>query len=327
MQLTCTQLRHETRDTTTYWFETNQPLDFIPGQFLPIEITIKGQSHHRCYSLSSIPGDRHCALTIKRVNAGLVSNYLLDNFKVGDRLRSGDANGDFHLGLTGNEPLLMLSAGCGITPVYSMLRSCLLAKPDTDIMFIHSARTPQDLIFSKELETLARQHPNLTLCWAISQNDQPNQYQGKLDANKLHSLVPDIHQRTILMCGPQGYMDAAKTWFNILNVNPEKVFHEQYHAMPAPSTEQQNIGNHQLNVNGKEVSIKKGQTVLDALENEGVPIFAACRAGVCGSCKCQGESDRIERMTTGVLTQEELEQGYFLACASHVNGDMSMTTG
>ncbi|WP_028110911.1 hybrid-cluster NAD(P)-dependent oxidoreductase [Ferrimonas futtsuensis] len=327
MQLTCTEIRAETHDVNTYLFESDQPIDFIPGQFLPLQVEIDGQSHSRCYSLASIPGDSRYALTIKRVGGGLVSNHLADNAKVGDNFATLAAGGEFHFQHAADGKLLMLSAGCGITPVYAMLRARLLADPEADIIFVHSARTPADRIFPEQLEQLARDHANLKLCWVVSQGAESGQHNGMLDARMLLSLATDIRDRTILMCGPQGYMEAAHEWFDALGVDASKVFHEAFAPISGdngPESASEGAG-HTLTVADKAVSIDGSQTVLEALEAVGLPIFAACRAGVCGSCKCKGEGDKLERTSVGPLTPQELEEGYFLACTSKVTGDMQVT--
>ncbi|CAM3014037.1 flavin reductase family protein [Vibrio rarus] len=327
MQLTCTDIRKDTCDVTTYWFEANSEMDFIPGQFLPLEVDIDGETHQRCYSLASLPGDKQCSLTIKRVAGGRVSNYLADRFSVGDTLNSGLAAGDFNLNLVNQQPLLMLSAGCGITPVYSMLLARLADEPLADIVFIHSASTPNDRIYVAELEALAAKHSNLQLIWSVSRDDENNLYSGRLCQELLQSQVSDVASRSVLMCGPNAYMESAKAWFDSLGVNPQRVFHEQFNAVIEKSAVAGGDSTHTLSVNGSEVSIAEDETVLEALEKEGLPIFAACRAGVCGSCRCKGDKEKLLSSTTGPLSADDIEQGYFLACASQVKDDMFVEIG
>ncbi|GEM80135.1 flavin reductase family protein [Vibrio superstes] len=327
MQLTCTDIRQDTIDVTTYWFESNEELDFIPGQFLPLEVEIDGQQHQRCYSLASLPGDTHCSLTIKRVDGGVVSNYLADNFVIGQSLTCGDAMGDFNIQLMEEQPVLMLSAGCGITPVYSMLQARLRANPDADIVFIHSASTPSDRIYVQELEALAKQHDNLKLIWAVSRGDELGLYQERLNQDTLQSNVQNLSSRAIFMCGPEAYMESAKVWFESLGIDPTQIHHEQFHAAIENVVSNSNEQSYTLSVNQSQVTISQGETVLEALEKEGLPIFAACRAGVCGSCRCKGDKDKVTSSTTGPLSQHDVEQGYFLACTSQVNDDMYVEIG
>ncbi len=201
------------------------------------------------------------------------------------------------------------------------------AKPEADIIFIHSASTPSDRIYVQELEALAKQYANLTLIWAVSREDELAQYHGRLSQDLLRSEVSDITSRTVLMCGPDAYMQSAKTWFEALGVDEAQVHHEQFHAAIEKVATASSKQSHTLSVNGTDVAISDDETVLEALEKEGLPIFAACRAGVCGSCRCKGDKDKVVSSTTGALSEEDVEQGYFLACASQVNDDMFVEIG
>ncbi|GAM65606.1 flavodoxin reductases [Vibrio ishigakensis] len=322
MRLTCTEIRQDTQDINTYWFEADQALDFIPGQFLPIGVEIQGEVEQRCYSLASQPGGKECSLTIKRVADGLVSNFLADNLKVGDELEALPASGEFNANLYTEQPLLMLSAGCGITPVYSMLVARLAENPNSDILFVHSASTKEDRVYVEELEALAAKHENLNLVWCVSQSSE---FAPRLSQDVLANLDESLSSRVALMCGPNGYMESAKDWLKALGMPEAHIHHEQFQTAIAEL--EATDGVHTLSVNGQAVSIEGEQTVLDALESEGLPIFAACRAGVCGSCRCKGDKDKLVSSTQGPLTDEEVEQGYFLACASQVNDDMFVEIG
>ncbi|WP_261816762.1 iron-sulfur cluster-binding domain-containing protein [Vibrio gallicus] len=324
MQLTCTEIRRDTQDINTYWFEADQSLDFIPGQFLPIQVEIDGAIEQRCYSLASQPGQTRCSLTIKRVNNGLVSNHLADSLSVGDTLQAMPAAGEFNAELYQDQALILLSAGCGITPVYSMLVSRLAENPDADIVFVHSASTAEDRVYVEELEALASQYQNLQLVWCVS-NQSGDEFHARLSEQVLAELDSNLASRVALMCGPDGYMQSAQQWLESLGLAKQHIHHEQFQvAIPETGS---NSGSHTLTINGQEVTIDGEQTVLDALESEGLPIFAACRAGVCGSCRCKGDKSKLVSSTTGPLSDEDVEQGYFLACASQVNDDMFVEIG
>ncbi|MBY6106793.1 hybrid-cluster NAD(P)-dependent oxidoreductase [Ferrimonas balearica] len=325
MLLTCHQVRPETSDVTSFIFSSDQAVDFIPGQFLTLLVPIEARTSARAYSLASIPGETELQLTIKRVPGGRVSNHLLDALKPGDTLEALAPAGEFHRDLAGDGAWLLLSAGCGITPVFSMLRERLQREPDADIVFVHSARTAADRLFPEPLEALAAAHPNLKLHWVLGDAVDPEPFKGRLDAAQLQARVPDLKQRTAMICGPQGYMDAVKTMLREFGVEEGRIHSEAFVApQPASLTEASPSAGHQLAVDGIELPILPGQTVLESLEQGGLPIFAACRTGVCGSCKCKGEKGKLESTSTLGLTPEEIEAGYFLACSSTVTGDMAV---
>ena len=74
-----------------------------------------------------------------------------------------------------------------------------------------------------------------------------------------------------------------------------------------------------------EKKVVQGASLLELLENNGVPIIGACRAGVCGSCKCKVTSGDVKSSSSETLTAAEIEQGFVLACSSTVEGDVTVT--
>ncbi|MBY6186138.1 hybrid-cluster NAD(P)-dependent oxidoreductase [Marinobacter hydrocarbonoclasticus] len=325
MLLTCYEVRPETSDVTSFFFNSDQPVDFIPGQFLTLLVPIEARTSARAYSLSSIPSESHLQLTIKRVPGGRVSNHLLDALQPGDTLEAMAPAGEFHRDAAGEGAWLLLSAGCGITPVYSMLRERLQREPDADIVFVHSARSTADRLFPAELEALAAAHPNLKLHWVIGDEPNPEPFKGRLDAEQLKARVPDLADRTAMICGPAAYMDAVKAMLQAEGVAEDRIHNEAFVAPESATLKaDSDEAGHQLSVDGIELPILPGQTVLDSLEKGGLPIFAACRTGVCGSCKCKGEKGKLESSSVLGLTPEEIEQGYFLACSSTVTADMTV---
>src|SRR3954469_23291158 len=125
-----------------------------PGQFLRIGVDIKGRRHWRAYSLTSEPGrpDGTISITVKNVDEGQVSPYLVRHGRVGTIVSLGGVEGDFVLPEELPEKLLFISAGSGITPIMSMLRSL----EPRDAVLLHSARSPHDGVFCAGLRGGAR---------------------------------------------------------------------------------------------------------------------------------------------------------------------------
>ncbi|GAA4898033.1 iron-sulfur cluster-binding domain-containing protein [Ferrimonas pelagia] len=317
MQLTCVGVQAETCDVTRFTFMADAQPDFIPGQFISLKVPIGAQTSVRAYSLSSTPDDSRLQLAIKRVEGGRVSNHLLDQLKMGDRLEALAPAGEFHSQLAGDQPWLLLAAGCGITPLFSMLKDRLRREPDADIVLMFSVRSEADKIFALELEHLARRYPHFQLHWLLSGEGD------RLGEAQLQA-VGDLASRSVMICGPEGYMVSAQTLAQQLGAS--KVHCEAFHAAATAAAvgAAEAAQGHTLSVDGVELPILPGQTVLDSLEAGGIPIFAACRTGVCGSCKCQGEKDKLQSSSVFGLTEEEIEQGTFLACSSTVTGDMTL---
>lgn len=143
----------ETPDTKTFVLRANRNWPgFRPGQHVGVEVEIGGVRHQRRYSLSAAPAvDRVVAITVKRQPGGTVSNWLHDRLQIGDALTLAPPAGSFALPEPLPAGLLMLSAGSGITPLMSMLRTLVRAAAPLDLDFVHVTRRAQDAIFAAEL--------------------------------------------------------------------------------------------------------------------------------------------------------------------------------
>src|SRR6186997_1973626 len=127
-----------------------------PGQYLRIGVIVNGVHHWRAYSLTTDPGrpDGLIGITPKLVDAGKVSPYLVRQARPGDIVRLGGVEGTFVLPEPAPSKLLFISAGSGITPIMSMLRSLHRENALHDVAHVHSARSVDDVIFADRLRTI-----------------------------------------------------------------------------------------------------------------------------------------------------------------------------
>jgi ferredoxin-NADP reductase len=161
--LQCCHVREETHDVKSFFFRSpeGRGFTFEPGQFVTLELDIDGQTVNRCYTISSSPTRPHTlSITVKRVPGGTVSNWLHDNLREGARVRVLGPSGAFTCARHPASKYLFLSAGSGITPLMSMSRAHHELSEDRDIVFVHSARTPNDIIFARELDLMAANQRN-----------------------------------------------------------------------------------------------------------------------------------------------------------------------
>ncbi|WP_028536535.1 FAD-binding oxidoreductase [Paludibacterium yongneupense] len=334
--LECVQIRAEARDVKTFVFRAQPARRFayLPGQFLTLELPVAGETVRRCYTLSSSPTrpDR-VAITVKRVPGGLVSNLLHDTLRPGMRLRVIGPAGDFSCAGRPDAGRLFLSAGSGITPLMSMCRWLGDLGGPFDLVFVHSARSPLDLIFRDELAGLAREHPGLRLQYLCESRDGDAGWSGvlgRLDAGLLTRLVPDAGQRQIYCCGPAPYMAAVRAALADLGCDPDS-YHEEsfdFTASPAPAAgpvAASAVGaGYKLDftVSGKNAVAAPGQTVLSAAAECGMRIPSSCSRGVCGTCKSRLAQGRVDMKHGGGIRQREIDQGFFLPCCSTPLSDL-----
>ncbi|MEG0008334.1 MAG: hybrid-cluster NAD(P)-dependent oxidoreductase [Aeromonas sp.] len=324
LTLRCTGRRADTHDVASWQFAplTGTLPPVLAGQCITLHMTIDGQPQCRAYTLSSSPQDGCWQVTIKDV--GLVSHHLHQSLRVGDEIRVDGPFGDFNLSALPCERPLLLSAGSGITPMWAMLRDELAKRPDADIRFIHSARSPEDVIFADELTALAEAHAGVRSALVLEQAPAAHPWVGRLTPDMLRELAPDLLTRHVYLCGPAPYMVAVSTMLAELGLPAEQLHQESFGlAETAPVA----AGNDHfwltLKKSGKKVKILPGQTLLAALEGAGETMMAACRAGVCGACRCTTTGD-IERQSVMTLSAQDLESGVALACSCTAKGDIGL---
>ena len=214
--LVCSQVRRETHDVKTFVFHSPADRTFVfePGQFITLELDIEGESVNRCYTISSSPTRPHTlAITVKRVPGGMVSNWLHDNLAVGGTVRALGPAGAFTCARHPARKFLFLSAGSGVTPLMAMSRAHHDLGEDRDIVFVHSARTPDDILFERELSLIAADQPHFRTAFVCERRGARHEWHGVtgyLSLPLLALIAPDYREREVFVCGPAPYMKAVR---------------------------------------------------------------------------------------------------------------------
>jgi stearoyl-CoA 9-desaturase NADPH oxidoreductase len=324
-----------THDVKTFVFEPNRWWKgHRAGQFVSLDVEIDGVRTTRCYSLSSSPTDANPAITVKRVDGGLVSNWLHDRVRVGDVVGLGVASGDFVIPARVPEvmprPILLLSGGSGATPVMSMLRERVALGIVDDIVYLHAARSAEDILFEHELEDMALQHPGLKLAFAIEDGSVNNVsmltfHAGRIDAQLLASVVPDFAERETFLCGPAPMMDALTALWADGGI-AERLKTERFSAparakVPAPGTVPKRVSLEL--VDSRRTVVADGErTLLEALEVAGEKPAYGCRMGICNTCVCRKKSGAVVDTTTGEVSTEADED--IRLCVSRALSDVEL---
>jgi len=340
--LHCCDVRDETHDVKTFSFRCPDfaALSFEPGQFITVSPVIAGQSVSRCYTLSSSPTRPFSfSITVKRVPDGAVSNWLHDNLHAGDTLTaSGPAGGFTPVGHPAIK-LLYLSAGSGVTPLMSMTRAGFDLSARLDIVFVHSARSPLDIIFHHELTRMQHNMPGLrvlNICEGKGADSDWVGPVGRLNIELLSTLVPDFKEREVFTCGPQGYMDAVKSVltqgsFDFQHYHQESFNIEVLNEAPlieaspldtAAFQAEEGLFTITLSKSGKTFTMPASQTVLSAAKKAGAIVPSSCSQGVCGTCKTAVLQGTVEMNHNGGIRQREIDKGMRLLCCSKPTSDL-----
>ncbi|MFB9590978.1 ferredoxin reductase [Streptomyces racemochromogenes] len=266
------------------------------GQYVRIGVDVDGRRLWRSYSLTSPPHrrDGRITITVKAIPGGKVSNHLVRRAKPGTLVQLDQATGDFVLPQTKPAKVLYLTAGSGITPVMSMLRDIAL----DDVVMIHCAPQPQDVIFRKELHGLVADG-RLRLTEVHTDAD------GRLDLARLDELVPDWAERETWACGPAGLLDAAEELWSAHGVR-ERLHTERFRpgtVVAGDGGDGGGGGEVTFSTTGKTVDADGATPLLDVGEEAGVLMPSGCRMGICFGCVTPLREGAVRDLRTGEITE------------------------
>lgn len=314
----------ETSDVWTINLINHDFYTYSPGQYALVSIK-NSDDVMRAYTLSSSPGEsRFISITVRRLQNGAGSGWLTQEVKPGDYLWLSAAQGEFTCANVSSNQYLMLAAGCGVTPIMSMTRWLMANRPETNVKVLFNVRDDKQVIFADEWQRLVENYPSrLQLCIMAETPDNGGIAEGRLNEDKLIALVPDISSRVVMTCGPVPYMQNAQKFAAGLGVPANHFFMERFSTEPEVVDSADTLT---LKIRQRLVDFKVpvGISLLSALEQNKQPVIAACRAGVCGSCKTKVLSGKYTTTSTMTLTKEEIEAGYVLACSCQLQGDVEI---
>lgn len=343
LQLRCIEKWNETRDVISFRFQGLKPVkfNFKPGQFITFKLNIHGDTVYRSYTISSSPSRPFSLMvTIKKIAGGLVSHYLTESLNVGDEVTVTGPDGVFNLVDITADKYLFLSAGCGVTPMYSMSRWLCDTTTDSDIAFVHSAKSVDDVIFANPMASMASRRAQFSLNYVLESDDNCHRLidkyagtafaNGRLSLETLTKLVPDYQQRTAFVCGPEPYMAAVKLLLQAAEFDMNQYHQESFGDNQAlgvkPTTDTHSSAkSFVLSIGDKQIPLTGEQTLLDGIESEKLPIIAACRSGVCGACKCQVVSGTVKSSSQMALTPDEIAAGFVLACSTKITSNVQIS--
>ena len=289
----------ETADARTFVIEPGRGWrGHRPGQYLRIGVDVDGVRLWRAYSVTSGPrDDGRITITVKSLSGGLVSSHLHESLRAGQIVHLEQASGEF-VWTGGVEPTLYVTGGSGITPVMGMLRHRLAvedARSDGgrvhDIVVVHSAAHPEDVIFADELRELHE-------AGRIRLVERHTDRLGMLDTADLGRLVPDWAQRETWACGPAGMLEMLEAhWAG--HGHAHRLHTERFRASLAQPGEGGTVYFTGLD---REVDCDGARPILDHGEEAGVLMPSGCRMGICYGCVLPLREGAVRDLRTGELT-------------------------
>jgi ferredoxin-NADP reductase len=279
----------------------------LPGQFIAMRLALgdNGSTATRSYSLSNAPGSTEYRVSIKREPGGSVSGFVHSHLTTGTEVQIAAPRGTFVL-QDGSNPVLLISAGIGATPVLAILSALAAQRSERQIWWLHGARNSAEHPFADETRGLLAQLPNTRaeICYSAplpaDRLGADFTFRGRLNTEVLHRLdLP--RDASAYVCGPRAFMDDIAVALTELGLHPDQVRTEAFGAgpaitpgisagpTPAPHPPAGKTGS------GAPVTFtRSGLTVpwredlaslLEFAEACDVPTRWSCRTGICHTCE------------------------------------------
>jgi ferredoxin-NADP reductase/MOSC domain-containing protein YiiM len=299
------EVRAESRDVTSFVLtpQDGRPLaPHEPGQFLTLRLHPQDGARPvlRSYSLSAPADAARLRISVKREPGGVASGHLHEHVVPGDVLEIGAPRGSFTLAADAQRPVVLASAGVGVTPVLAMLGALAAAGSEREVWWLHGARCgAEDALAAEARALLARlpgAHAHVRFSRPADGDVLGRDYDraGRLEAHVLADLGVPV-DADYYLCGPAGFMTALSAGLLAAGVAPERLRSEAFGPSAASGPRTPPHAPAGAAGRGPLVSFaRSGLTVawderfaslLELAEACDVPADWSCRTGVCHRCE------------------------------------------
>jgi len=318
----------QTPDSKTLRFivPNDRKLSVRPGQFLTFSLLFDGKKVTRSYSICSSPArSGYVEITPKRVSRGCASVFLNDRASVGMTVEANGPFGHFCFDESKHRNVVLLAAGSGITPMMAMLRYMDDLCLETTATLLYYVRSSSDIIFNRVLEQLRSRLKNFQYHVLLSKPDAGwSGPCGHVSREFIEDKVKDLTSPEFFLCGPPQFMDASRSILTGLGVKPERIRQESFGSTVPKGLPPRPVAPTGAIVefvrSGKTCAVRGGQTVLEAAEEQGVPIPSSCRQGQCGTCKTKLLEGDVRMDAEEGLDPDSRAQGFVLTCVGRAHG-------
>jgi len=294
------------------------------GQHVRVGIAVGGMQYTRTYTISSAPEreDGCLTITVKAIAGGRVSHHIVRKIDVGEYLPIGLPQGDFYVPDAQPVLPLFITAGSGITPAISMLRSLITQNRLPDSTHIHYAPHEFDVIFGRELKEMAQKHARYHLHLIFTREHREGQQtKGYFSSEQLNRLCPDWKQRDVYASGPPGLLAALERHFE--EAGRGRHLHiERFLAAFAEVPEGAVGGRVRFARSKVEAQADHKTPLLRVAEDAGMNPPHGCRMGICHTCNTTLVSGCVRDLRTGRIVNEA--GSIVQTCVSATAGDCEL---
>ena len=323
------------KDANTYVLKADKLAYFRAGQYVSVKLQIGGAVTARPYTLASSPRralEGAYEITVKRAADGFVSDYILDNWKVGTSVTLSGPEGPFSYEPMRDEPEVVgLAGGSGITPFMAMARAIADGTEDFRLTLLYGSRTRADILYAEELAEICEATDKVKLVHVLSEEQAEGCEHGFLSAELIQKYAPRDY--TLYICGPRAMHDFLSHELPGLDLD-EKHIRREFVPVPSSPTyfkeytaDASQVFRLRLLSLGEEmlVPLRADEPVLTAIERAGVAAPSRCRSGECGWCRSRLVSGEVfipESMDGRRLA--DAGAGYIHPCSSWALSDLTL---
>ncbi len=329
---------NETNDAISIHFEhpDSGEIQYKSGQFFTVIANINGKEERRAYSLCTSPFvDPNPAVTVKRVEGGLMSNFLNDNVKSGDSLELMEPIGNFTTEFSSNNHrhLVLFGGGSGITPLMSIAKSALNQEPNSKVSLIYANRNINSIIFKSTLdEMLGEFHGRFEVKHVLENKpesmDCPEGYLTEQIIKETLAVLPQLSSDSTeyFMCGPGPMMDVVTQSLDNLGIDKSRVYKESFTASLDTKTSESTSDSEEIisrevtiiyDDEEHKITVEPDETILEKGLDEDIDLPFSCQSGLCTACRGKCISGKVKMDEDEGLSEAEIEEGYVLPCVSH----------
>lgn len=309
---------------------------FSAGQYLTVFLDIEGMKITRAYSISSSPKEAlegKYVLTVKYVQDGLASRYILDNWKEGDLVEVSAPEGFFEYNsLRDAKTVIGVAGGSGITPFLSMAQAIRDGDEDFNLILLYGSREADHILFKEAFDRIMAETDKVKVIHVLSHEEREGFEHGFVTADLIRKYAPDAPY-SVFLCGPQQMYAFVDKELEKLSLERKYIRHELFGEMHNPRIQADYPGCASDTIRitvtvrdeTKTVTGEANDSVLQILEKNGIRVPSRCRSGECGWCHSRLISGKvyIPKEIDG-RRMADLKYGYIHPCATFGLGDLEI---
>ncbi|MBQ3604605.1 MAG: iron-sulfur cluster-binding domain-containing protein [Clostridia bacterium] len=287
--LVISRIEEHSNIAKSYYFKSTAPIAYFKaGQYLTFRLEIGNSVVTRSYSIASSPASAlngEYQITVKRISDGFVSDYILDNWSVGDAVVAYAPEGNMTYNpLRDAENIVAIAGGSGITPFLSLARAIDQGDEDCSLTLLYGCRTSEEILFKSELDMLSEKNEKIKVVYVLSHSEEKGYEKGFVGADVIKKYAPE-GDYSVFVCGPGGLYKFLETELPKLEKERKYIRFEVFSS----GKKKEESKEYSITVinRGTESVIKadSNETVLCAFERAGIYVPARCHTGECGFCR------------------------------------------